>query len=259
MHRTAVITGAASGIGLRTAERLLDEGWFVWSLDKNQVVPPERPSLRAAGDHFRQVRCDISDEADMRSTVDQIADTTDSVDALVCSAGLVRPGNLEDMSVSDVELMLDVNVKGTWLTIREFLPLLRHGASPAVPSRVVVVGSVSGLRPKTGSGFYGASKAAAHVLVGVYAAELAEAGVLVNSVAPGTIDTPLISEAISSAGSGSFAPSGVSPLGRVGQPDDVADVIAFFLSDASKYVTGTVLPVDGGTRAAFVNTRPSAC
>ena len=88
----------------------------------------------------------------------------------------------------------------------------------------------------------------------IMAVEMGPSGVLVNAVAPGTIATPMAAAAAASNSSSAFKPSGVSPLGRIGEPDDVADVILFFLSDAAKYVNGTVLPVDGGTRAAFIKT-----
>jgi NAD(P)-dependent dehydrogenase (short-subunit alcohol dehydrogenase family) len=156
------------------------------------------------------------------------------------------------MTPQQVDLMFGVHVKGPWLTIRESLPLLRKDSSVADPARVVIVGSVGGIRPKVGSGFYSATKAAAHVLAGIYAVELASSGVIVNAVAPGTVDTPMVAGMAKAGSSSTYKPSGDSPLGRIAQPDDIADVILFFLSDAARYVNGTVLPVDGGTRAAFV-------
>lgn len=252
MTRTAVITGGASGIGLRTAERLISEGWTVWSLDvADEPTPGSSTETQHDGElHF--LKCDVADADSVRNALDTIGRHTDSVDALICSAGVIRPNALEDYSVEDIDLMLGVNIKGPWLSIRETLPLLRKNATPEHPARVVVVGSISGIRPKVGSGFYGATKAAVHVLTGVFAAELASTGVVVNAVAPGTIATPMVEQAAAAKGSSSYNPSGTSPLGRIGQPDDVADVILFFLSDAARFVNGTVLPVDGGTRAAFI-------
>src|SRR5690606_6934175 len=119
------------------------------------------------------------------------------------------------------------------------------------PSRIILLGSVSGIRPKVGSGFYAATKAALHALTGVLAVELAQDNILVNAVAPGTVNTSMIRAAQSAATGSGYKPSGTSPLGRIAEPEDVTAVILFFLSDTSRYVTGTVLPVDGGTRAAF--------
>lgn len=148
--------------------------------------------------------------------------------------------------------MLNVNIKGAWAVLVEARELLKSHAIIDAPARVVLIGSVSGLRPKVGSGFYSATKAALHVLTGVFAVEFASSGILVNAVAPGTVATPMISALGGSGNGAAFQPSGVSPLGRIAQPADVVDTIQFFLGEASKYVTGTVLPVDGGSRAAFV-------
>ena len=148
--------------------------------------------------------------------------------------------------------MMGVNVKGPWLMVRESVHLLKKNSTPDSPTRVVFVGSISGIRPKVGAGFYGASKAALHVLTGVLAVELAADGILVNAVAPGTVDTPMISAATKTGAAATYKPSGESPLGRIATVDDVANVILLFLDNSTKYVTGTVLPVDGGTRAAFL-------
>lgn len=252
MTRTAVITGGASGIGKCTAERLVAEGWTVWALDVSVDSPDNSCGQAARDGTLHHLKCDVADADSVRRAFETISRASDSVDALICSAGVIRPNSLEDYSIEEVDLMLGVNVRGPWLSIREALPLLRKNAYPEDPARVVVVGSIGGMRPKVGSGFYGATKAAVHVLTGVFAAELAGTGVLVNAVAPGTIATPMVEGAVAGKGSSSYNPSGISPLGRIGQPDDVADVILFFLSDAARFVTGTVLPVDGGTRAAFV-------
>lgn len=245
--KTAVVTGGASGIGLRTVERLLAQGWNVWSLD---VAHASADS--AAGSRLRCHPCDVADPRSVAGAFQAIRASASRIDALICSAGVVRIGALAAQDVRDIDLMIDVNLKGTWLTVRQAIPLLQAGASTADPARVVIVGSIGGIRPKVGSGFYSATKAAVHVLAGVFAAELGPSGVLVNAVAPGTVATPM-ADAVAQPGSESgFMPSGPSPLGRIAAPDDIADVILFFLGDAAKFVNGTVLPVDGGTRAAFI-------
>jgi 3-oxoacyl-[acyl-carrier protein] reductase len=251
--KTAVVTGAASGIGRRTVERLVDEGWTVWALDVTAFTPFATPGAQESNSGVRYEYCDVSDPASVSVAFARIAESTRKLDALICSAGVVRIGALQDQAPKEIDLMLGVNVKGPWLTIREAVPLLREDSSVDNPARVVIVGSIGGIRPKVGSGFYSATKAAVHVLAGIFAVELGPSGILVNAVAPGTTATPMSEGAGATSNSGTaFKLSGPSPLGRIATPDDVVDVILFYLSDAARFVNGSVLPVDGGTRAAFV-------
>jgi len=249
--KTAVITRAASGIGLRAMERLLAKNWT--ALDLSESALAELRLRLGVGSRYQSQRCDVSDVAGVEAAFAAVARATDSVDALICSAGVTITGWLEEMTPAEVDVMMDVNLKGPWLTARAALPLLRKNACVDDSARVVIVGSIGGLRPKVGTGFYAATKAAVHVLTGIFAVELGPQGIRVNAVAPGSSDTPMNAKVRAEA-RGGFKVSGVSPLGRIGTADDVADVILFYLSDAAKYVNGTVLPVDGGTRAAFMKT-----
>lgn len=243
--RVAVVTGGTSGIGLRTVERLLDEGWTVWSLGRSAD-----PSRSTGALHL--LRCDVGDPDSLRAAIDTIGTTEGAIDALICSAGVANLGRLEELTLADVDLMTGVNIRGVWLSVTLALPWLRKRATPAAPARVVIIGSISGIRPKVGNGFYAATKAAVHTLTGVMGAELGPSGITVNAIAPGTIDTPMTRAISNPAETGPFRLSGTSPLGRIGQPDDVAGVVMFFLGDQGKYVNGTVLPVDGGTRGAHI-------
>lgn len=255
MIRTAVVTGGALGIGRRTVERLLDEGWHVWSLDRSRSALDEQASRHPAGDRYAGIACDVTRPDDVTRAFARVGERADALDALVCSAGVTVTGALAELSTERFDQAFDVNVKGPWLCIREAVPLLSRRGSVERPSRVVIVGSTSGLRPKVGAGVYGAAKAAVHVLAGVFAVELAPAGIIVNAVAPGMVNTPMIEDIRrTTSASSRFGFGGPSPLGRIAETDDIADVILFFLSDAAKYVNGSVLPVDGGTRAAFVKT-----
>lgn len=248
MTRTAVVTGGASGIGRRTVECLLAEGWQVWSVDQASQEGEAFQVPSAARTRFRAIRCDVSDGQAVQAAFERIGSSGATVDALVCSAGLLATGTLAQHTEQQVDRLLGVNVKGPWLCIRAALPWLRQSAED--PGRVVVVGSISGMRPKAGSGFYGAAKAALHVLVGVFAVELGPMGITVNAVAPGTVDTPML-QGLAPQGDGSgYKPSGVSPLGRIASPADVASVVLFLLGPGAAYVNGAVVPVDGGTRAA---------
>ena len=248
MGKTAAITGAASGIGRAAAQRLLGQGWTVFGLDVADAA------LRAVSNdpRFKPIVCDVADANRVVTAFADIGVASGSLDALVCCAGILRIGPLETMSVEDFDKVLAINTRGTWLCAREALPLLRKAATPSHPSRIVLLSSVAALRPKVQGGAYAASKAAVSQLCRVLAAEVADGGVLVNALAPGTVDTPMIRAVSDPAKTGRYRPSGTSPVGRIATPDDVVDVIGFLLSDAARYVTGTTIPVDGGTQAAFI-------
>ncbi len=251
-NKIAVVTGAASGIGKGIAERLLEESWTVWALDVSASGLDALKSSVKNGANCKTHVSDVASPDSVAAAFAAIGNQTDKLDALICSAGVIRVGALEHLAPEDVDTVLDVNLKGPWLTIREALPLLRKDATTADPRRVVIVGSIAAMRPKVGTGIYAASKAALHTIAGIFAVELAPSGIVVNVVAPGTIETPMVKSLAGVDPSSRYKPSGDSPLGRIGQPEDVADVVGFLLGDASRYVNGAVIPVDGGTRAAFV-------
>ena len=253
MARTAAITGAASGIGRAAAKRLLEQGWTVFGLDH----APAQLESAAAGfsgfqDRFKPIACDVSDATRVVAAFAEIGFVVPALDALVCCAGVLRTGPLESMPVEEFDLVLNVNTRGTFLCAREALPLLRKAATREQPARIVLLSSIAALRPKLSSGAYAASKAAVSQLCRVMAAEWAAYNVLVNALAPGTVDTPMVRAVSDPSSSKGYRPSGDSPLGRIAQPDDVVDVLGFLLSDAARYVTGTTIPVDGGTQAAFI-------
>ncbi|MFT4195834.1 SDR family NAD(P)-dependent oxidoreductase [Ottowia sp.] len=247
----AVVTGGASGIGRCVVERLLARAWRVWALDISQERLAQMAQELNAGEDLRVLDCDVSDATSVKRSFATIRREMTSIDALVCSAGMIRPGALITHSPADLESMLAVNVKGPWLCVHEALPALKQDASTDNPARIIFLGSVTGMVPKAGSGFYGATKSALHTLASVFAVELAALGITTNVVAPGTVDTPMRDQVLSASNASGYRTYGTSPLGRIAQPDDVAGAVLYLLSDAARYVNGAILPVDGGSRAAL--------
>ena len=243
MTKTVAITGAASGIGKAATRRLALQGWEVFALDVAQI--PAAPNVTP-------LVCDVSDAASVATAFDRVAARAPKLDALICCAGILRIGPMAEMAVEEFDRVFAVNTRGTWLCARAAFRLLKSAARPDQPARVVFLSSVAALRPKISSGAYAASKAAVSHLTRVIGVEWAEHGILVNALAPGTVDTPMIRAVSDPAKAGRYRPSGASPVGRIATADDVVDVIGFLLSDAARYVTGTTIPVDGGTQAAFV-------
>jgi NAD(P)-dependent dehydrogenase (short-subunit alcohol dehydrogenase family) len=248
--KMAAITGAASGIGQVACRRLLESGWTVFGLDvAEDRLGSVRDGFAGFQNRFRSIVCDVADAGSVAAAFAQIGER---LNALICCAGVLRTALLENMTIEDFDLVLNTNLRGTFLCAQKALPLLRRTATGENPSRVVLLSSLAALRPKIVSGAYAASKAGVSQLCRVMAAEWAPSGVLVNALAPGTVDTPMVRAMSDPKASKGYRPSGVSPVGRIAQPDDVVDVMMFLLSDAARYVTGTTIPVDGGTQAAFI-------
>lgn len=248
--KVAAITGAASGIGQAACRRLLESGWTVFGLDvAEDRLEAVRDGFAGFQTRFRPLVCDVADAASVAGAFARIGGP---LNVLICCAGVLRTALIENMAVEDFDLVLNTNLRGTFLCAQKALPLLRRAATTENPSRVVLLSSIAALRPKVVSGAYAASKAGVSQLCRVMAAEWAPSGVLVNALAPGTVDTPMVRAVSDPAASKGYRPSGVSPVGRIAQPDDVVDVMMFLLSDAARYVTGTTIPVDGGTQAAFI-------
>ena len=253
MTQTAVVTGAASGIGRATVRRLLDDNWHVVALDRSaDGLARLATELDAPRDQLLTWTCDVSSEANVREAFAHIEASAGSVHALVASAGVLKVGRLDDMAADDFDQLFSVNVRGLWLCARQAMPLLKATAAKGERARIVNLASIAGIRHKINSGAYAASKAAVIALTRVMAVEAAEHGILVNAIAPATVDTPMVAAHMVAGSNTGYKTSGTSPLGRIAQPEDIADVIHFLLSDSARYVTGTVIPVDGGTIAAFV-------
>ncbi|MEU5569972.1 SDR family NAD(P)-dependent oxidoreductase [Streptomyces coeruleorubidus] len=238
--KTAVVTGGGTGIGLATAVRLAAEGAHVFITGRRKdVLDAAVEKIGPAG--ATAVVGDISDLADLDRLYAAVRARGRGLDVLFANAGATSFATLEQVTEEHFEETFGVNVRGTLFTVQKALPLLNDGASVILNSSVRADDGVAAF------GAYAASKAAIRSFARTWANELKDRGVRVNAVSPGTIDTPGL-DALATGDApvtkSQFA-AGV-PLGRIGHPDDVADVVAFLASGQSGFMTGANLYVDGG-------------
>ncbi|MGE0768437.1 MAG: SDR family NAD(P)-dependent oxidoreductase [Hyphomicrobiaceae bacterium] len=245
---TAVIVGGASGIGLAVARRFAMDGASTIIIDINAEDVDNAADIVSAYAKTRVLGlvADVRRGAELAAAFSQSASQHGTIDSLVVTAGVLRPGLLAQISDADYDLTFDVNTKGFWSSVRAALPHL----SPT-GSCIVAISSASGQRPKASNGAYSASKAALQFLVRAFALELASQNVRVNCVAPSTIETPLIAEYTASRAAGGYTPSAPPPIGRLCSPEDIANAIAFLCADGAAFITGTTISVDGGLTAGI--------
>lgn len=229
MRPTAVVTGAGRGIGAAIAKALAHDAW-VAAIDKH-IPDPEVAQVSLA--------VDVRDRARVNRAVAEIVQDRDGIDWLVCAAGVIRDSVSWKMQDEDWDEVMAVNLTGVFNMARAAVPYLRKSAQ----GRVVIISSINAIRGNFGQTNYAASKAGLIGLGRSLALELARDQVTVNVVAPGFIDTPMTEGLPQETRHRAIART---PLGRMGHPEEVAAVVRFLCSEQAGYVTGTVVPVDGG-------------
>jgi NAD(P)-dependent dehydrogenase (short-subunit alcohol dehydrogenase family) len=235
--RTAVVSGGVQGIGKAIARRLIEEGFFTIIADVNEKEG-NSISEEFGTDNSSFIKCDISDETEVKSLFSEILKERKTIDALVNNAGLIRDNMIWNMELNDFNMVMDVNLKGTWLMCREAAKIMRRQNS----GKIVNITSRAWLGNR-GQSNYSSSKAGVVGLTRVLALELGKYNVNVNAVAPGLIDTPLTQNLPADVLKNLIE---AQPTKKMGTPDDIASICAFLLSDQSDFITGQVIHVDGG-------------
>jgi 3-oxoacyl-[acyl-carrier protein] reductase len=237
--RTAVVTGAAQGIGYAIAELFLAEGARVVLGDLNSETVELAAKQLAGPEAARGVRCDVTRSADIDALLTAARDAFGSVDVMVNNAGITRDATMRTMTEEQFDQVIDVHLKGTWNGTRAASAIMREQKRGAI----VNISSMSGKVGMVGQTNYSAAKAGIVGLSKAAAKEMAHHGVRVNVIQPG-----LIRSAMTEALPQHIWDQKVSeiPLARVGEPRDIASVALFLASDLSSYMTGTVLEVSGG-------------
>ena len=247
MSRSAIVTGAAVGIGADIARALAAEGYRVGVIDRDAAA---LAATADAIDGAVALSADVTDEAAIAAAFDNFGLVPDLI---VLNAGIVRFGPLADQSVADFRLVIEVNLVGAYITAREAVRRM----APVGRGHVIGITSTNAYSPGPGSGGYPASKSGLRQLLKQFALEYGEAGLRFNSIAPGFIDggmsTPIYADPKVRA-----ARSGGVPLGRLGTPQDIANAVVMLDDPRSSYITGIDLLVDGGVSHAVLKNLPRA-
>ena len=240
-NKNAVVTGATRGIGREIAFTLAENGANVAINYRTLNEDVERliEELKSYGTNIVAVKCDISDEEEVKNFISESKKQLGSIDILINNAGITKDGLLMRMKEKDFSDVLDVNLKGTFITTREAASIMmkqRHG-------KIINISSVVGVIGNAGQCNYAASKAGVIGFSKSVARELASRNITVNVVAPGFINTDMTGVLPEKVKESML--QGI-PLKRIGEPKDIANAVLFLASDLSNYITGQVINVDGG-------------
>ncbi len=238
MKKVAIVTGGSAGIGLAVINKLIKQNYQVFNLDINESTQG----------HF--IKCDMSQVSHVETAINQIINLTGRIDVLVSNAGIHFSANIEDTSADDLDKVFNLNVKGAYAAIKSCLPCMKKQMSGSI----IIISSDQALVAKRNSFAYNLSKTALASLAKTTALDYAAFNIRANAVCPGTIETPLYHNAINNycLKSGADKQSihneeaALQPLGRLGQPEEVANLVAFLAGDESQFITGSLQVIDGG-------------
>ena len=245
-ERVAIVTGAASGMGLATAELFSEMGAIVVLIDINEKDGNGAASkIREVGGKAKFFFCDVTSDAECSKTVESIYKEFGRIDILFNNAGVIRRKNVVELEEEDWDLVVDVNMKSIYLLSRYVIPIMIKGKGGSIINN----GSGWGIKGGSNAVAYCAAKGGVVNMTRAMAIDHGKHGIRVNCVCPGDVDTPLLRGEAKQLGvdEDEFMKEAADrPLNRVGNPQDVANAVIFLASDLSSWVTGTSIIVDGG-------------
>ena len=243
--KVALVTGGSRGIGSMIARGFVAAGARVYIASRKADACEAMAAELSQSGACQAIQADLSSESGATRLAEEVSEREAAVDILVNNAGAVWGAPFESYPDAAWDKVLALNVKALFHLTRAPLPRLESAASPADPARVINIGSIDGLRvPELETYAYSASKAAVHHMTRVLAKKLASRHVTVNAVAPGLFPSDMVAATLEKFREEIIAEC---PLGRIGEPEDIAGVAIYLASRAGAYVTGAVIPVDGGT------------
>ena len=245
--KVALVTGAASGMGLATARAFAEAGAAVTLADISEdAARAAAEELVNAGYKALAIRCDVTDEAQVKSMVDQTVSTFGRLDAAFNNAGIqVPPSDAADEPVENFDRVIAVNLRGIWACMKHELRHMREQKSGAI----VNCSSIGGLIGLPGRASYHASKHGVIGLTRSAAVEYAPRGIRINAICPGTIDTPMVSDMLKTQAGAMKEIMREQSIGRLGRADEIADAVLWLCGPGSTFVIGQALAVDGGFTA----------
>jgi NAD(P)-dependent dehydrogenase (short-subunit alcohol dehydrogenase family) len=259
--KVAVVTGGSSGIGLAAATALAGQGARVTICGVAQgELDAALLELSGHGHRVEGRVADVTDEAAMAGLMEETAARTGALDILVTAAGIQRYGTAADTTAEQWDEVISVNLTGAFFAVKHALPAMRRSGGGSV----VIVSSVQAFVTQTSVAAYTASKGALNAFARSVAVDEAQHGIRVNTICPGSVDTPMLRMAARKFSDGSDAGEAglietwgrMHPLGRVARPEEVGEAVAFLASDRASFITGASLPVDGGLLAAVAVALP---
>lgn len=244
-NKVAIVTGGNSGLGLATAKKLCVEGTKVYIIGRSEDKLVS--AKKECGENARTIAYDLSDLEGIPELIQGIQKEAGTIDILVNNAGINMKKNLWEVTDEEFQNIIGTNLNSVFAISREVVKVMKDQGSGSIVN-ISSMAAQYGL-PKVIA--YSASKTAIEGLTRAMAVELAEFGIRVNCVAPGFIETPMTAKALNSDADRKNRVYARTPMGKMGQPDDIAEAVYYLANESAKFVTGTVLVVDGGNSIGF--------